>query len=79
MNLIEDFSKPLGEPVDRGEFAEIVVTHIKEDFDWAEFGVYTGGTAKFWLEHLPIDKKIYLFENLINNYIYLAFHQKILH
>ena len=63
MNLIEDFSKPLGEPVDRGEFAEIVVTHIKEDFDWAEFGVYTGGTAKFWLEHLPIDKKIYLFDS----------------
>ena len=97
MSLIDDFKKPLGIsfPDNRKGFYHMAMSYTKNDYDWAEFGVYKGITAKIWLgpsfggpdngvgngvpftHHLPLDKKLYLFDSFeglpedwagVNNY-----------
>ena len=57
--------KPLGIsfPKDRQALYKMAMMYVKKDYDWAEFGVHEGRTAKLWLTHLPLDKKIYLFDS----------------
>ena len=33
------------------------------DGDWAEFGVHTGGTARFFIDNLPQSTQLYLFDS----------------
>ncbi len=40
-----------------------VAHQVLRDSDWAEFGVARGRSARFWLKHMPADKKLYLFDS----------------
>jgi len=39
------------------------IGHISLDYDWAEFGVYTGGSARHLEKHLPENSHLYLFDS----------------
>jgi len=39
------------------------IGHISLDYDWAEFGVYTGGSARYLEKYLPANSHLYLFDS----------------
>jgi len=50
-----------GGSIESLEFAINALPH--RGLDWAEFGVYTGTTARYMLKRLPVDCNLYLFDS----------------
>tara|TARA_Y100000310_G_scaffold167381_1_gene167131 strand:- start:248 stop:856 length:609 start_codon:yes stop_codon:yes gene_type:complete len=64
MSLIKDFSAPLGIPLANPHlFYRMAMQYVKKDFSWAEFGTFKGITARIFLQFLPKDKNLYLFDS----------------
>ena len=64
MSLIKDFTEPLGISLpNKTLFYEMAMQYVEKDFSWAEFGTYSGETARMFLRFLPKDNNLYLFDS----------------